>query len=96
MLFCRAALSFNITDAVSEELPERFHKVVATTQSDKAVSSLQLDNTEDFLFGDIYIMHPREWISHNTQKIHSCYSEEAMFQKNKSLYFQLMVIISLL
>lgn len=32
------------------------------------MSSLQPDNTEHFLFGDIYIMHPREWIFHNTGK----------------------------
>lgn len=51
-------LSSNTTDAVSEELPGGFNKVVATTQPDKAMSSLQPDSTEDFLFGDIYIMHP--------------------------------------
>lgn len=61
-------LSFNITGAVSEELPERFNKVVATTQSERAVSSLQPDNTEDFILGDIYIMNPREWIFHNSRK----------------------------
>lgn len=50
-------LSFNITDAVSEELPGGFNKVVATAQPDKAMSSIQPDSTEDFLVGDIYVMH---------------------------------------
>lgn len=61
-------LSFHTTNAVSEELPEGFNKVIATAQSDRAVSSLQPDSTEDFLFGDIYVMHPSERISHNTRK----------------------------
>lgn len=84
-------LSSNITDAVSEELPGGFNKVVATAQPTKAVSSLQPNSTEDFLCGDIYII---AWISHNRRKNRELLLRGSKVSEKQVTRFQLIISLS--